>query len=271
MKKTIRWMLGLLLMASAVQAATITQHVIQIDVDSAGYGHVTEKFLFFFNSEKERVQFRSQAQKLGADLGAWRLFDASITNYIDNIKAGTGRIGYEEKEGDRQVKLEYQTQNPIFVKTETARQTEYRIDSGAFESFRQGSVYVIPSNTKIGFTFPKQAVIQVDSLKPEIDPEAIGIAQNEKKIFWSGHLSISGNLGLKFTIEKQITPSVSLSQILQNAVENGDASVAVAVALVLLGMVYFKRNSIQQKIEKYLIEHTQLEQTGQKEEIDIEE
>lgn len=262
----------LLLLAGLGQAATITQHAINIDVDSQGYGHVTEQFVFLFNSESELLDFRNQAQRLGADLGAWQSFDSNITNYIGAIKPGSGRIGYEEKEGDRMVKLEYQTEEPLFKKVETGRQTEYSVDSSAFQSFQKGSVYVIPSNIKIVFNLPKQANIQTDSLKPEIeDPNSIQQIQNEKRIFWTGHLSISGNLGLNFTLEKQIAPGASLTQTLKTMIENRQAYLLAAVLLILASAAYFKRKTIREKIENYLVQHSEIEHTKESEEIEIEE
>lgn len=272
MRHTLLLLLIVIGLAGFGRAATITQHVIQIDVDSQGFGQVTEKFIFLFNSEQELLDFRGQAQRLGADLEAWKSFDSTITNYIGSIKAGTGRIGYEEREGDRQVKLEYQTQEPLFTKNETARQTDYSIDSGQFESFRKGSVYVIPSNTKIIFVLPKQANIKIESLKPEIEePDSIQQMQTEKRIFWIGHRSISGNLGLQFSLEKQIAPPISLSQILRKTIESGEAQIAVAILLVLLSAFYFKRRSIQEKIENYLIRHSELELKKETDEIEVEE
>lgn len=272
MKRFLELLLALMAMTGFVQAASITQHAIQVNVDFQGFGQVTEKFVFLFDSERELVEFRSQAQKLGANLDAWRSYDATITNYVGSIQPGTGRIGYEEKEGDRQVKLEYQTQIPLFTKIETGRQTEFRIDSSAFESFRKGSVYVIPSNTKIVFNFPKQATIQLESLKPEIeDPNERQQAQTEKRIFWAGHRSISGNLGLVFSMEKQIAPATSLMQSLKTMIENRQAYGLTAVLLVLASLAYFKRKSIQEKIENYLVQHSEIEHSKESEEIEIEE
>jgi len=272
MKRFLKLLLALMAMASFAHAATITQHSIQIDVDTQGFGHVTEKFVYTFDTEQALVAFRDQAQRLGANLDAWRSYDATITNYIGTVQPGTGRIGFEETEGDRQVKLEYTTESPLFVKNEIARQTEYRIDSSAFDSFRKGSVYVIPSNTKIIFNLPKQSTIQVDSLKPEIeDPNAIQQAQADKRIFWSGHLSISGNLGLAFSMEKQIAPATSLTQSLKTMIENRQAYGLAAILLVIASLTYFKRKSVQEKIENYLVQHSEIEHSKESEEIEIEE
>lgn len=272
MKRFLELLLALMALAAMAQAATITQHAIQIGVDSQGLGQVTERFVFLFDSERELIEFRNQAQKLGANLDAWRSYDATITNYVGSIRPGSGRIGYEEKEGDRQVKLEYQTQSPLFERIETGRQTEYQINSSAFESFRKGSVYVIPSNTKIVFNFPKQATIQLESLKPEIeDPNELAQAQTEKRIFWAGHRSISGNLGLSFSMEKQIAPATSLTQSLKTMIENRQAYGLAAALLVLASLAYFKRKSIQEKIENYLVQHSEIEHSKESEEIEIEE
>ncbi|MBU1930140.1 hypothetical protein KJ972_01410 [Candidatus Micrarchaeota archaeon] len=259
-----------LLLAGMAHAATITQHSVEIEVDTAGFGNVTEKFVFLFESEQELENFRVQARKIGADLDAWRAFDGNITNYIGEIKAGS--IGYEETEGDRQVKLEYTTQEPLFLVNETARQIEYHLDSRSFELFRQGSIYIIPGNTKIIFFLPPSATIDIESLKPGLaNLEAINQAKSEKRIFWVGHLSVSGDLEMNFTTEKQIVPSFSVSQLLQDLIESGEASFLAAIALILLGMVYFKRKSIQRKIENYLVENSSLEHKKETEEIEIEE
>lgn len=270
MRQIIFLLVILVFCTGIAQASSLTQHSVDIEVGQDGFGKVTEKFVFLFESQNELEQFREQARKIGADLDAWRAFDNNITNYIGTIKEAS--IGYEETEGDRQVKLEYQTAEPLFFVNETARQTDYSLDSRAFESFRKGSIYIIPSNTKIIFSLPKNAKLNIASLKPSIeDRTAIERARAEKRIFWIGHLSISGDLGLSYRIEKQIVPSVSLTQALESMIESGDASFLAAIILVLLGMTYFKRKSIQKKIESYLIEHSVLEHKKETDEIEIEE
>lgn len=270
-QKCLFGLLLLLVFASTAHAITLTQHIIQIDVDMEGYGNVTERFVFLFNSENELMQFRSQAQNLGADLYSWRSYNPDITNSIGDIKPGTGSIGYEEAEGDRQVKLEYQTAQPLFTQTPTnSRETTFTIDSRAFESFRQGSVYVIPSNTKIIISLPSRASIDLESLKPSIEnQEILQQIQNDKHIYLSGHLSISGNIGLQYIIEKQIAPTVTLTQVLQEMIRKGEASIIAAVILVLLGITYFKRKSIQDKLETFLADNSKLEHEEETEEIEI--
>ncbi|MFH0955413.1 MAG: hypothetical protein V1777_04890 [Candidatus Micrarchaeota archaeon] len=258
-----------LLLAFNASARTINQHVIEITVDSVGKTQVVERFYLLFDSEREITNFQQQAQALGADLDSWQAFDGNIHNYIGAIEQG--RITYEEKEGDRFVKLEYTTKNPLFAASETVRQTNYSINSGAFESLRQGSVFVIPSNTKIVIQLPHQTQIDLASLKPGLEQQSlIDQTIQNKRIIWSGHLTISGNLQLNYSIEKEIAPNVGISKLFIQFVQNGQAGYIVAVLLVFLGIVYFKRRSIQQKAEHYLIENSSLEQKNEKEETEIE-
>lgn len=256
-------------LAANASARTINQHVVEINVKTDGYGQVVEKFFLLFDSEYEITRFQEQTQILGADLDSWRAFDPAIHNYVGVIEQG--RITYEEKEGDRFVKLEYSTKQPIFQSNETVRQTSFAIDSGAFESLREGSVFVIPGNTKIVIQLPFQAQIDLASLKPALEQQSLKdqVEQN-KRIIWSGHLTISGNLSLNYSLDKEIAPNFGISKTFSEFVKTGQASYIIAIVLVILGIVYFKRSSIQQKIEKYLIENSSLEPKDEKEETELE-
>ncbi len=246
----------LLLLLASVSAKNLTQHLIEIDVDAEGKAKVTERFFFSFDSQREQTIFRNQVQQLGASLESWHAFDNQITNYIGEVQ--NGRIAYEEKEGDRFVKLEYQLVRPLFSKSQGVRQTNYQLDSSQFEALREASIYVIPGNTKIIISLPKQAQIDVGSIQPALDPSLLEQAAQNKRVIWFGYLTQSGKLSLNYFIENEIAPRVTLSTTLIQLWESGEAKIGVAAVLVLLGIGYFKRKSIQQKIEHYLIENSSL-------------
>lgn len=235
-------------------ARSISSHSIQIEISEKGEAHVSEQYFFSFNNPREIETLRNQAQLIGADLGGWKSFEPNIFPHIGEIMPGTGKIGFEEKEGDRFVKIEYDTKKPLFTIEETSRRLTYRLDASQFSSFQTGSTYTIPTNTKIALTLPPQARFDPNQFKPQ--PE---INDEAKRFVWSGYLNTTGNLEAEFWIEKQIAPTFGISSFLQEFLPTQEFKFILAAGLFGIGVVYFKRKTIQQKIENYLIRHSTLE------------
>ncbi|MDO8625695.1 MAG: hypothetical protein Q7R47_06435 [Candidatus Diapherotrites archaeon] len=259
------FLIALLVLIPAATSRTISQHSIQIEVSDSGQGHVIEQYFLSFNSSRELEQTRADALRLGADLSAWRTFDAGIYAHIGSIKPGTGKIGFEEKEGDRYVKIEYDTQKPLFAMDETPRRITYRLDSGQFAAFQTGSVYTFPTNTKIILVLPRTARVDTDHLSPKPETGA-----DPTRFVWSGYLNTTGAIEFGFWIEKQIAPSVALSQTLQQFVATKEFNYVLGLVLLCLGAVYFKRRTIREKVERYLIENSSADKYKEREPIDLE-
>jgi hypothetical protein len=265
MRKTALLALCALMLLSTAHARAISQHSIQITVNETGQSHVVEQYFLSFNSPRELELTRAEALRIGADLSAWRTFDSSIYPHISGIKPGTGKIGFEEKEGDRYVKIEYDTQSPLFVADETPRRITYLLDSSQFNAFQTGSVYTIPPNTKIIMVLPATARVDLSTISPRPETGA-----DPTRFVWSGYLNTTGNIEFGFWIEKQIAPSVALSQALQQFVATKEFNYVLGIVLLGLGLVYFKRRSLQEKIENYLVAHSSTEKYKEREPIELE-
>ncbi len=263
-KKILTGFFALILLLTPVVGRGISLHSIDITTDETGQGHVVEHYYFTFDNAKQLERMRSDARRLGADIAAWRAFDQNIYPHIGQIKPGTGKIGFEEKEGDRFVTIEYETRTPLFSKVESPRKTSFQLDSGLLSAFQTGSVYTIPPNTKLILTVPRNA--KFDSTKinpmPEINFEA-------NRFIWSGYLNTTGNFEFEYYTEKQIAPSISVSQSLQSFISTNEFKLLFAMVLLAMGFVYFKRNSIQKKIEKYVIDNSAPEKNGETEPVEL--
>ncbi|GEM_PF-2355921 len=255
----------LLLVLPAVSARSISQHSIQIEAEENGDAYITEQYFLSFDNSTELALMRARAREIGADIQGWQNFDAAIFPHIGIIKPGSGKIGFEEKEGDRFVKIEYVTRDPLFISEETSRRTTFHLDSRQFASFQTGSVYTISTNTKIVFLIPRQAGFNEANINPEAE-----INYEAKRFVWSGYRVSTGNLEFGYWLEKQIAPSIGISSLLQDLLPTSEFKILLAIGLLGMGMIYFKRNSLQQKIEKYLIENSSLEKETDEQKIELE-
>ncbi|MBS3061141.1 MAG: hypothetical protein J4215_01000 [Candidatus Diapherotrites archaeon] len=266
MRKVLLVLLILAAMATLnVNARTISQHLIEIQVDGQENTHISERYVFSFDNPTELETLRSEARRIGADIAGWRAFDQNIYAHIGQIRPGTGKIGFEEKEGDRYVKIEYETRDPLFTAVETTRRTTYQLDSRQLSAFQTGSVYTIQPNTKIVIMIPRNGRFDAEQINPR--PE---INFETNRFVWSGYLNTTGAFEFEYWIEKQIAPTITISQAIQTFLPKDEFKVLLAILLLGLGVIYFKRNSIQEKIEGYIIENSTPDKQNETEPVELE-
>jgi len=199
----------------------------------------------------------------GPSMEVWNAFDKNITTHIDSIKGGTGRVLFEEKQNERFVSLDYESSEQFMEKkSETSRKILWEINQDVFKSFEEGSIYVIPSNTDISIVLPKNAQIEGDIVPTGVVSGNI--------VSWSGPINVSGKLVLDYSTEKQIASGIGISKALQEIVANGTMPIFAIAVVIILAIVYQKRKAISKKIEKYVVEHSQIESKPGREDEELE-
>ncbi len=252
-----------LLLFSGASAYFIDRHLIQADIADDGSAKVSEKFFLVFRNAVDLTNFRNKALENGPSIDAWSAFDGNIATHIDSIKGGTGRVLFEEKQSERFVSLEYETSEQFMKKkSETSRKILWEINQNVFRSFESASIYVIPNNTDISILLPKNALIEGDIVPTGVVSGNI--------VSWSGPINVSGKLVLDYSTEKQIAPGIGISKALQEIVANGTMPIIAIVIVIVLAIVYQQRKAISKKIEKYVVDHSQIESKPGREEEELE-
>jgi hypothetical protein len=263
MKRLFLFAVLFLALSASATAYSISRHEIEVSISNDGSATVTEKYFMDFLSVNDLRDFQARALQLGASLEAWQAFEKRIFAHIGGVKGGTGRVSLEQKDEEHFIKLEYDSSEPLAtVSSETSRKTDWLLNSNAFQSFQVGSVYVIPTTTKITISVPKEARLDVESIKPE------GIVLGNS-VAWNGYLYVSGNLVIKYSLEKQIAPAIGISKMMQEIVSSSLAPLFAAAVLVLAGLVYWKRKAIAKKIEAFVVNNSSIE-GKEEEEFEIE-
>mgnify|MGYP005653370243 CR=1 FL=1 len=122
------------------------------------------------------------------------------------------------------------------------------ITKGNFRFFESGALWVIPEGITLIITVPEDV-----ELKPPV-PEAVVTG---KTITWKGFKS-SNSLEIRYTEFKQIAPSFELSQFFQMLLGSEEGIIILGITVVCIVALYWKRESISDKIENYIVEHSDL-------------
>lgn len=265
LKKTLA-IFSLILLISIVQAQSysIARHEIQVKVKSDGFATVSEKYFLTFPNDRELAKFKDKAQnELGVSLANWREFNNQIHVYIageNNIAKGI--VSFDDSESEKYLKLEYGTTVPIMQKTsETTRIVEFALNKQYFSEFNQKPFWVIPSNTIITVYLPVNG-----NIAPNIQPEAI---VSENRIVWVGYKT-SNALTLTYSLEKQIAPNFELTQFIQKFFNSQISTILIILTILVSVILYIKRKTVSEKIEDYIVKHSEFETKEEEKELELE-
>jgi len=241
--------LVLLAPGAIAQRYDITWHSIDIKIDAKGFAMVTERFFLQFPNDFQLSLFREESEKNGVSLFAWKSFDDRIHTYIGEEKElDNAQVGFVEN-SEKYLEITYGLKNPITHATaETTRRTEFRLKENFFRQFLLGELFIIPDNAVIRLELPSQAEIQ-GKVKPEAKVEG-GI------ITMQGYKS-SNVLEVRYRVWKQIA-SFDLQQAMQGFLTSELMLLLAAVAFALAILAYAKRREISQRIENYIVEHSEI-------------
>lgn len=257
MKQIIMIIIAILMLSGISNAVVydISNHVISIDLDGLGNAKIEERYYLNFPNTYQIEEFRQKSNQLGIDLDAWKEFDQRIQPSIGTISdLIKGNITFTEKE-NIYLQLSYEIKEPITQKlNETSRITEHLVKTTKyFQNFNNGDIWIIPENTTLLFKIPLNSKID-DSIKPT--PKTY-MNEGKQIIEYTGYIS-SNELTIKYTFWKQIAPTLNIQQFFQEIQNSGIGMILIVIILILLGIGYMKREIITEKIENYIIEHSEL-------------
>lgn len=230
---------------------SIINHTIEISVNETGNADVVERFQFYFPSIAQLEEFKQTSENIGLDLEKWENLDSEITAYIGKDRYTIKNISGGFNESSESLEIKYSLLEPIMEKIgETSRVVKYSLKANAFSaSFDAGDLWEIPVNTTVRVTLPNNA-----ELTKIPSPEA---SVFENIIAWEGYTT-SNKLELEYELIKEIAPSFDIAKFLLGLTSSNLFIPVIAVLAIILGIVYWKRNEINSRIENYVVEHSEI-------------
>jgi len=234
---------------------SITEHKINIVVDTEGSAEIVERFTINFQNETEKVIFRNQSSSMGSDLDKWKAFNPLFVSNVGVNNTTNGKISYTEgNPGILEISYKL-TEKLMAIGKETNMMSEYQLKANYWNKFYQSGVWIIPDNTKIQIDLPAGAEI-----KEDIEPTALVSSIGPRKIIiWEGYKT-GNKLTLKYVLWKKVTPVVDLNEIINFLFKTTNGLILVAIATILILTILWKRKFITKNIEEFIENNSKIEE-----------
>ncbi|MBI4053547.1 MAG: hypothetical protein HY394_05945 [Candidatus Diapherotrites archaeon] len=233
------------------QSYEIQKHEIEITLGENGETSVAERYYLDFPNSLQLERFKQKSEELGVDLQKWREFDPNIRVFIggeEDVRSGVLSFDGAKKF----LQLSYGLETPVVSKTsETGRITTFELKKSALKDFRTGDTTVIPAGTSIKINFPKNSEI--------IQPVQPAAKTSGDSIQWTGYTR-SNAVTLSYRVFKEIAPQFELSGLLKGAFASNVFPLVVLFVIIVSAIAYSRRRAIADRIEEYVVEHSDLEE-----------
>jgi hypothetical protein len=241
----------------------IKKTVIKIKVKEDGFGFISEKYFFEFKDEEELNYFKEITRKNGSSLLSWIAFDERIFPHIGENELDTKNASVEFIEkglNDSYLSIVYENEKPVFIeKPGTGRFVEWVFNSKKLNKLISAGVIVLPENTVLEIELPSNAQIKENNLE-----------EKNGKIFWEGYKTTS-KINLSYLVQESIAPTFNLSATIQRIISDRNSALSLMATLIIASLIiYFKRETITEKIDSFVIKHSKIEKSEEAE-IEIEE
>lgn len=264
MKKAILIFTMLLFCASFSIGYQITKKELTVQVNENGAGLFNEKYFLKFSDKQDSSSFDIAWKDNGNQWSKWATFDPEITPHFGNIETNylTG-VNYDNK--NKILEFNYTIDNPVSkVSSEDSRAILWIANSSIlFQNLGYGTVIAIPEKTTLTIILPANAELKTKDLPPAI--------QTAKNILTLTKSTNSSNFSIQYTIPKPIAQITVFSEFFDWLKLTGliYAIIAMLIALGIVGIV--KRKEIVDKMENYIVSHSEISRKEEFEEIDIED
>ncbi len=257
MKKALLFalVLAFALNAAALKVGTLD---ISVNVDSSGNALVAENYSMAFSSPFEENAFEESARNNSSSLLAWQADFNFFFPHFGNIAGNeieTSTIIYDPQL--KAITLRYSLKGVFAQLVQSEQRADsFLIQDRQLSAFRDAGIIVIPENTKLRIILPPNSEIDASKL-----PERAVI--NENQVLFTGIQSNSMSVAYKVT--KPIAPIGS--DLFGNI--SGIYLALIPLAAIALIVAYAKRDEIEEKIEGYLVEHSEIKKREPDEELDL--
>lgn len=260
MKKSAA-VLALVFLSSQVLALQLQSHLIEMEVDEGGKAKVIEKYTLLFLDTNEKILFKERAERNSSSILAWK---ADFEFFYPRFESQENRVlrstvSYEQEKNT--LLVEYELENPLMTLLEDKpRETRFNFSGKQLNAFIKEGLIVIPSNTLISITLPQRTQIAGEALPTQVEV-------NENKILIKP-ISTS-HLTIEYIISKPISTRVNSLEIIREFFSNSSNVLIIVAALFAIGIIYWKKDKIEEKIENYIVEHSEIERGERDEEIEL--
>ena len=261
MKKVVITLIIFCLFLSAVSAISVKQNTIELIVDDEGNAKIQEKYeLSFFAGERDK--FKGMAEENSSSIAAWQAdfdwFGPHFGGLVGENKIYDASISFDEDS----TTFEYGLNNITVISEDALRETTWGLRENLFDRFVSGGLITISNSTKIIFRLPIDARISQGDLPPGATLIASSIVE------LSG---INNNkIDVKYSIGKPITPDLDPYILIRNIVrDESTLSIVAVIGAIIVGIAYFKRKDITERLQNYIIDNSQIETRDPEEEIEI--
>ena len=240
-------------------ALSPTSMTIAMDIDKDGAAHVVETYKIRFENREEIELFKQEAKENGSSLISWKIDEPwFFPHFGDERSISRSFVFFDE--GLNQISLDYFITGQLATLVEDAsRETKWKISDRQLKFFSKGGLLVVPENVTIQINLPTGALIAQEQLSSKVKLEGTtalisGISTNY--------------VNLQYSIPKPIAP-LNIFRVFGELL---GAHLFLVAALLLLGIVVvvYKREKIVQRIENYIIEHSEIESKAEEDELELE-
>ncbi len=245
--RAVFFVLAFLLLAATIHAAELTGQQYFISVQENATGKIVELYYFSFLDSADKEEFQKTVQKNGSSLLAWQAFDSDIHIHFGELSDVANATFQFDAESDALV-LQYDADYAIVQKTAEDPRTEtWTFNSKLFREFDKGSIYVIPSTSTVDIVLPLNAIV-VNV------PEKAVVSEN--RIRFSNVSQTS--LDIQYTLPKTIAPAPDTATLLKEFFDNRFNLIIVAILILFLVFVLWKRKEVGKKIEDFVVAHSEI-------------
>ena len=256
--KKIFFAAALILLIGNASAISVDNLGIRVNVDGDGDASVRETYSLRFISIFEQEDFSQKAIENSSSISAWQadyeFFEMHFARTISDIQ--TSSITFDNDA--QQLTFEYTLKERFAtLKTQEQRSDFFEISDRELFAFNDSGTIVIPDNTQIEIVLPQNSQIDSQNL-----PDKAIIAGTS--ILLSGIQSNSLNISYR-----TLKPIAFSGNDFITGISNFGLFIAVILAVAAI-IIYTKKEELENKIENYLVEHSEIKTRNPEEAIDLE-
>ena len=255
--KRIIFLLVFVLLGSFVNAVSVDTHKIVADVHENGFAEITETYNLSFTSPFEKNEFDRKAVENSSSIQAWQFdyafFYPRFGGTIDKLASST--ISYDRE--SQNLIFSY-TLKEMFSTLITSEQRSdfFTIDDKQLSAFNDSGTIVIPENTTFIINLPQNSEIDSSNLP-------------EKAIVTGTSVSLSGIQSNSISLDYRILKPIAPSNFNFFADIYDIYFIILPIVALLAIMIFLKKDTIEEKIENYLVNHSEIKNRKPEEDINF--
>ncbi|MFH0714708.1 MAG: hypothetical protein V1847_01920 [Candidatus Diapherotrites archaeon] len=240
-------LLTVLILSSVALGQSLASESFTVTILDNQKATVAEHYYFSFFNQFEKDDFLQTVQNNGRDLLAWQAFDSNITFHF-GTQSTVSNASFEFDSAHDALVLKYNTDFEVMQKVAEDPRTEtWQVLNSLYKIYDKGSVIVIPTSTPLEIIVPASASITQTPEKAEVRGNLIslsGISQTQ--------------LIIQYTLSKPLAPAPNTAQLLQDFFNNRFNLVIVAILILLLAGIAWKRKDVEKKVENFVVAHSEI-------------